>query len=41
MILNNDETIDSNNKQSSIKIYEIKDDAITFNKELNSASFGL
>ena len=40
MILDNDETIDSNKKLSTVKVYEIKGDAMTFSQEWSSSSFG-
>jgi hypothetical protein len=38
-ILDNDESIDSNNKQSTVKIFQL-DEALTFVDEWNSRSFG-
>ena len=40
LILDNDETIDSNKKSSTVKIFEITDDALIFSQEWSSTVFG-
>ena len=40
-ILDNDETIDSNNKHSTVKVFKIDKNSIQFVQEWNSETFGV